>query len=594
MKWSAGADTTFPSRPFDRAPGVRRDRAGAGEPPGERAGEMASTGAPAPATVAVAQAAGRSVGDGDRPSLVTGTNPVVRRLLAAALTVTGALALLKLLVHIVPTGAFGYEWFVDELYYLAAARHLDWGFTDYPPLFPFVTAVVTAIFGESLLAVRAVPALAGAALVLMTGALARELGGGRFAGAFAALGILAAPLYLVMHSIHTMNALDPLLWTGAAWVLLRIVKGGSPRLWILFGAVIGTGMLNKHAMAFFAAPAAIGILLTQLRRHLAQRWIWLGALTAFLIFLPNLVWVASHGFPHLEMLEFIRMHGRDVSLDPAGFLSQQALLYNPVALPLWLGGLVWLLFAGEGRRFLILGLIWLGVMALMLILDGRVYYPAPAYPMLFAAGGVAWERIFGQRRRGADAPRWIVPLRTAWIGLIAASGAIMAPLWTPLLSPEALVRWSETIGFSQPRIENHRLGRLPQLMADRFGWREMAGEVARVYHALPPGERHKAAIFGQNYGQAGAIDLYGPALGLPAAISGHLSYHSWGPREFTGEVVIVMGDSRETLEGFFEQVDKVGEVRHPWSMPYENFDIHLCRRMREPLAVIWPRLRNFG
>lgn len=508
-----------------------------------------------------------------------------RRVLAGGLAVVALLAVAKLALHLATTGAFGYGYFVDELYYLAVSEHLAWGFVDMPPLFPALTALVRATLGDSLFALRVVPALSGAALVVMTGFLARDLGGRRFAQGIAALSVLTAPLWMALHSMHTMNALDQLFWTAGAWIVLRIVRDDWPQGWLLFGAVAGLGMLNKHAMAFFGVAMVAGLLLTPARRALRSRWIWLGGLLAFAIFLPNLLWIAGHGFPHFEMLANIRENGRDVQLDPLGFLAQQVLMFNPLAVPLWLGGLAWLLFGREGRRYRILGIAWLAVMVEMVLLDGRPYYPAPAYPMLLAAGGVAWEGWLGRRRWRFAKP--------AYAAALAISGAALAPLFTPLLPPETLIRYSQATGLEQPRIENHRLGPLPQLMADRFGWKEMAEEVARIYHALPAEDRAKAAIFGQNYGQAGAIDLYGPRLGLPKAISGHLTYWLWGPRGYTGEVVIVMDDDRETLEGVFESVELAGRVSHPYSMPYQHFDVWVCRGLRMPMAELWPRVKSY-
>jgi len=555
---------------------------------------------PAPPTVAPRPAAA-----GARPA-VAAARPAAAgaTVLAGGLGVVILVAAAKLLVHLATTGRFGYSYFVDELYYLACARHLAWGFVDMPPLFPAIVAAIHATFGDSLLAVRLLPALAGAALVLMTGLMARDLGGRRFAQGISALAVLVAPIWLALHSIDTMNALDQLFWTGCAWIVLRIVRndqqevprqatGGAaadrPQLWLLFGAVAGVGMLNKHSMAFFGVAVAAAVLLTPQRRALRSPWLWLGALLAGVIFLPNLAWVVQHHFPHFEMLANVKREGRDVSLGPLQFLAQQVLLMNPLTLPLWLGGLAWLLFDREGRRYRILGFAWLGVMAEMLLLDGRPYYPAPAYPMLLAAGGVGLEGWLAAplRRR-----RWAV--KPVYAALLALSGALLAPLFTPLLPPETLIRYSRAIGMTQPRIENHRLGPLPQLMADRFGWREMAAEVARIYRSLPPADRARAAIFGQNYGQAGAIDLFGPALGLPPAISGHLSYWLWGPRGYTGDVMIVLDDSRENLERLFRGVELAGHVDHPYSMPYQHFDVFVCRGPRQSLAALWPRIKRFG
>jgi Dolichyl-phosphate-mannose-protein mannosyltransferase len=496
-----------------------------------------------------------------------------------------AIAAVVLAVQIGAGALSSYGYFIDELYYLACSRHLAWGFVDMPPLFPALTALVRVTLGQGLLAIRLVPALAGAALVLVTGLMARDLGGRRFAQGIAALAVLVAPIWLVLHSIHTMNALDQLFWTGCAWIVVRIVRDDRPRLWALAGAVAGLGMLNKHSMAFFGVALAAALLLTRERRALRSPWLWLGGLLAALIFLPNLVWVVQHHFPHFEALANIRRNGRDVHLGPLQFIAQQVLLVNPVALPLWLGGLIWLLAGREGRRYRILGVAYLAVIAEMLLLDGRPYYPAPAYPMLLAAGGVALEGWLAAHRWRFAAP--------AYAAVLALSGVVLAPLFVPLLPPATLVRYSSAIGMSQPRLENHRLGPLPQLMADRFGWQEMAAEVARIYHALPAADRAKAAIFGQNYGQAGAIDLFGPHLGLPPAISGHLSYWLWGPRGYTGEVTIVLDDNRETLQRLFASVQLAGHVYNPWSMPYEHFDVFVCRQPRQSLAAAWPHLKKY-
>lgn len=511
---------------------------------------------------------------------------IERRLAVTGGGAVAALALAKLALHLATTGRWGYEFFIDELYFLDCSRHLAWGYVDIPPLFPALTAGIRALLGESLLAVRLLPALAGAATLLLTGALARELGGKGRAAAIAALALLAAPLYLVLNSIHTVNELEPLLWTGCALVLARIANGASPRLWLAFGLLCGIGLLNKHTMAMFGLAAFGALLATPWRRHLRERRIWLGGLLAFAVFLPNLVWMVRHHFPHLEMLANIRRDGRDVGLSPLAFVAQQVALMNPVAAPLWIGGLAWLLFARDGRRFRILGLVYLGILLELLVLNGRVYYLAPAYPILLASGGVALEKL-------AEGRRLLVPASAA---LLAVSGTVLAPLSFPCVPPETYVRYSAALGIEPPRIENHRMGPLPQLLADRFGWKEMAEVTAAVYRRLPPEERAKAAIFGQLYGQAGAVNHYGPELGIPRAISGHLTHWYWGPQGATGEVLIVMDDRRERLLELFESVELGGRVEHPYSMPYEHFDVWVCRRMkdRRTLESLWPQLKRWN
>jgi hypothetical protein len=381
-----------------------------------------------------------------------------------------------------------------------------------------------------------------------------------------------------------MNALEPLFWTGCAWLLARLLDGESPRLWLLFGLLAGLGFNNKHSLAFFGVAAVVGLLAAPARRAFRERWIWLGGLMALALALPNLIWVAAHGFPHFQMLANIAANGRNVALNPVEFLLQQILMLNPLAFPLWLAGLVWLLAGNDGRRYRPLGICYLAAFVLMLLLDGRVYYLAPAYPMLLAAGGIAFERLLAAGGRRL--------LRPAYAGMLALSGALLAPAFLPVLPPETFIRYARATGIQQPRIETHRLGPLPQLFADQFGWREMAATVAAVYHRLPPREQAAAAIFGQNYGQAGAIDLYGPELGLPKAISGHLAYHDWGYRDTTGEVVIVMDDDRETLERLFASVEWAARVEHRYSMPYQQFDVFVCRGLRQPMAELWPQVRR--
>jgi hypothetical protein len=489
-----------------------------------------------------------------------------------------------LLFHLATAGVYGL--FVDELYFLACGEHLAWGFVDMPPLTAVQAWLARTVFGDSMLAIRFFPALAGAGIVLLTGAIVRELGGKRFAQGLAALTVALAPAYLFVGSYLSMNSVEPLIWMGCVFVLLRIIRTGNTRLWLAFGVLAGIGLENKHTVLLFGIAVVVGVLLTAERRLMANRWFLLGGVVAFLIFLPNLIWMIQHRFPHLEMLANIRRNQRNVELSPIQFIAQQIVFMGPLAAPVWLVGLWHLVMRREWREYRALGLAYLVAIGTLLAVHGRVYYPLPAYPMLFAAGAVALEGWLARPGRG-----WVKP---AYVVAVAVSGAVMAPLAMPILPPDTYIHYTQVIHLNQPRIEHRRTSALPQLFADRFGWPEMAEAVAKVYHSLPLEERSNCAIFGNDYGQAGSIDFYGPKLGLPKAISGHVSYWYWGPRDYTGECMIVLGDDRRGVEQWFDRVEAVAEVGHPYAMAQEHFTVFLCRKPKGwTPQQIWPRLKKW-
>jgi len=482
--------------------------------------------------------------------------------------------------------ARNYGYFVDELYHLACAEHLAWGYVDQPSLIAVIGWLARKLFGDSLPAIRFFPALAAAGKVLLTGMIAREMGARRFAQGLAALCVLAAPVYLFLDHVLTMNAFEPLFWMGGAWLVLRIIRTGNQKLWLAFGALAGVGLHNKYSMLFFGLGVFVGLLLTPHRRFFLQPWIWLGGLLALLLFLPNILWNVQHDFPFLTLQQNIRASGRNVALTPLGFLSQQILLMHPLTLPLWLAGLGWLLFSKAAVRFCVLGWTFLVILACLLLLDGRVYYLAPAYPMLFAAGAIAFQDL-AERRRLA----WTLPV---YATLLSLGALVLAPMSLPVLPVEAYLRHAKRIGLEQPRIETHRLGPLPQLYADMHGWEEMVQATAAAYYKLPPEIRAKTAIFGNSYGHAGAIDLFGAKYGLPKAIGGHQTYWLWGYRDYTGESTLVLGSSLQDAARVCVEVEPVGEIYHPYSMPYNHFQILHCRGLREPMETMWPRFRNWN
>jgi hypothetical protein len=545
----------------------------------------------------------------------------------------------KLLFHLLTAGRYGI--FRDELYYLACADHLDWGYVDQPPLIAFIAWFARHVLGSSLLGLRLLPALAGAALVWLTGKLTAEMGGGRFAQGLSALAVLIAPMFLVFHHWLTMNAFEPLIWIGAAWCVVRAINTGDEKYWLWFGVIIGVGLETKYSVIFFAFGIVAGLLLTEHRRFLKSPWIWFGGLAAFLIFLPDLLWLVRHDFPFLELMHNIRESGRDVARSPIAFIADQALIMNPILFPLWVGGLVWL-FVGktkaqghgekgeQGKRNLpnergpyrIFGWAYVVMLVTFIVLKGKNYYLAPAYPILFAAGAIAFERLTRRKEQEAatvgrtvrshetattkvdgstpesvhlpPAPASCSWYRWVYVGSIILVGAALAPLSAPILPPETYIRYQNALGFEPPKTENQNTGPLPQHFADEFGWEDMTREVAKVYNSLPPEERAQTAIFANSYGQAGAIDFFGPKYGLPKAISNHQNYWYWGPRNYAGATVIVLGSDGDGDREHFKTVDVAGHTYHPYSRRDEHFPILLCRGLNQDLHTLWPSIKRWN
>jgi hypothetical protein len=509
--------------------------------------------------------------------------PPVAGAAVSATALLFGLALAKVALHF--AGIAHYGFFRDELYYMACGRHLAWGYVDQPPLIAFIAWFEAHVFGTSIFALRLLPVLTGGAVVFLTGILARDLGGDTFAQCLAAICALFAPAFLAFDSFFSMNAFEPLFWLLCAWLAVRIVSGASPRWWLAFGALAGIGLENKHTMLVFGFALVAGLILSGEARVFRSKWIWIGGLIAFALFLPNLIWEARHGWPQIEVVRNAQRF-KNIPISPLDFLGDQVAFLNPLALPVWLAGLAWLLFAREGRPFRFLGWCYLIVLGIFMALDGKSYYVLPAYPLLLAAGGVAIERFAGPARR-----RWV---RTALPATIVAGGLVMAPFGVPFLPINTFLRYERIIpaGKIAKTERDAEHVKLPQLYADMFGWQNIAVTVSQVYDSLPPAERSDCGILAGNYGEAGAIDYYGPALGLPAALSGHNSYYYWGPRNYTGACMIVFGEQSSEYIKLFGEVREAAVVKSPHAMPNErSIPVYVCHKPVAPLKDLWPHFK---
>jgi len=492
-------------------------------------------------------------------------------------------ALVRIVLYFFAGPNYGY--FRDELYFLACGEHPAWGYVDQPPLIGWIAWLLEHTVGTSLWMLRLLPALAGVATIVLAGGLARDLGGRRWAMFLASLAALMAPVLLAMSHLFTMNAFDPLLWTGIACLIVRIAHRGQEHLWLAVGALAGVTILNKYAVIFWLSGVVIGLCLTQLRQSLRHRWFWLGCALAVAIALPNFLWQWRHQFPFLELMHNVRESGRDIVLGPLAYLMAQAQMLGFVAALLVVFALLFF-FSKEGRAVRFLGWAYIVFLAEMMFLHGKMYYVAPVYPMMFAAGAVWIERA-------TERKRWIWVKSALAVAMTVVSG-IYAPTILPILSVPNFLAYEHKMGIEQQKFEHSRQGVLPQLYADMFGWEGMTQRVAAYYHTLSPEEQRRTAIFANNYGEGGAIDFFGPKYGLPKAIGGHQNYWIWGPREYTGESLIVLGEGHErNMQTKCTSYSIIGETKDPLSRPDEWLPIYHCRGFKQNLQTIWPELKRW-
>lgn len=498
--------------------------------------------------------------------------------------VVSAAALVKLLTQL--WAIHGYGIFRDELYYLACADHLDWGYVDHPALSIVILWIVKHLFGTSLVALRIVPALAGAATVVLVAATARVMGGTRIAQALAAVATLIVPIYLAFSHIYSMNALTVLIWAAAAYLLARLIATGEARLWPAIGVVLALGLANKLDVLWLGAGLAVGLVLTPQRRWLATRWPWLAGSLALCGLAPYVWWQTQHDWATREFIHNATTQ-KMAPVSIGDFLSSQIMTMHPLTLPLWLGGLVFLMVHPKGKQFRLLGWVFLTVAAILLVSGtSRAGYLSPGYTWLFAAGGVAAATLVTRWRC-----EW-----AAWVAMVLMliGGAATAPLALPLLPVECYVRYAAALGIEPSTEEKKDLGALPQFYADMHGWSEIAQAVIEVVNSLPEQDRVRARVFARNYGVAGAIDYYGRGAGLAKALSGHNNYWYWGPGTFDGAVLVEIGGSRDDLEKLFDSVELAATIDCGLCMPYENHaSVWVCRGLKPAVGDAWQRAKHF-
>ena len=483
------------------------------------------------------------------------------------------IALATVILHLIIGNRYGIH--RDELATLEDARHLAWGYPAYPPVTPFFGWLSLELFGTSLRGFRFFANVAQAIVVVLTGLMAREMGARRGAQLVAA--VAAVPFCLGGGYQMMYVAFDCIAWVLTAYCVVKLLKTEDPRWWVAIGASLGFGMECKYTIGFFALSIVAGVLFTGARRYLRSKWLWIGVALSILIWLPNVVWQLQH---HLISLDFLRhIHVRDVRQGRTAYFLPQQLVLAGLRFPLAIAGLYFCLIAQAGKRFRMIGWMFLVTLALFIVAKGRWYYMGPAYPMLYAAGAVWGEQwLTSMLRPRAVTIRWAV-----WAVLLFEV-AFTTAFWLPM--PQIGSRWW--------RINNSLTGDF----REQLGWPELVAEVARIRDTLTPEERAHLGILGANYGEAGALNLYGPEYGLPRAISGVNSFWYRGYGDPPPQTLIVVGLSRESLDRHFGPCRLAGHISNRYGVRNEETedhpDIWVCGPPKEGWPAFWQDFQYFG
>jgi hypothetical protein len=513
-------------------------------------------------------------------SVRAGITTLYRRadLAPAVLIIAG----ISFLAHVLVGNNYGY--FRDELYVLAMSHHPAFGYVDVPPLVPWITLIPRFLTGNALWAIHVISALVCAGTIILTGLMARLLGGTGWVQGLAALGSATALVLLALGSQYSYDVIDAFWWTLAATILIVLLRDERPQRWLLIGLAAGLGMLTKETILFWGFALVAGLLLTPQRSLLFTRWTVLGGLIAFALVLPFLLWNAANGWASFQYWASYSQH-HSAGGSPLDFLGNQILVMNPLSVLLSGAGL-WYFFSKRGARYRVFGWAYLILFVLFVAIQGKSYFLAPAYPPLFAGGAM----LLGEWR--VRARRWVA----AYPVVLALSGLLLAPAAMPLLPPAVYGHIYGKSGNSGSQQESGDVYGLPQSLADRFGWEQQVALIAQVYRSLPPDERRVACIFTENYGEAAALVQFGGRYQLPPAISGHNAFYIWGPDGCTGQVLITINIAPQDAARGYGSVTLAARTSCADCVDFENNAPILILRQPKataPFAVLWAQAKHY-
>lgn len=494
--------------------------------------------------------------------------------------------LLKIVLHLITINRYGY--FIDELYNIDAARHVSHGILEMSSLGPFIYAGWIYLFGPSMASVRILALIPGVITVFVAWGIAGELGGQRFARFMTALFVCLCPVWLAFNSFLGCDGFDQAATAVFLLLLVRILKTGNRKLWIIAGITAGIAILFKQTLLFYGLALFISLLFTKERKVFASGYFWTAVVCGILILMPQVIWEYRHGWPLLEYWSVYARY-RTYHASPAEFVVMQILLYVPMAAPVWMAGCCNFIFNKKMEKYRTLGLLYIFLMPVCFILNVKAYVSAAIYPVLFAGGMILLEEYF--------ATGWKKTLKQVYSVLIIFTAILAVPHGLPVFNVESQAGYFQLFSLMNSRVQFDSFAKvtLPEFMADRIGWEERVKAVAEVYNSLPDEEKKKTSIFAGYNGFAGAIDLLGKKYNLPDVLCGHASYYLWGYGDQKPENLITVQIPCESLEPICSEIKIGGYIPFiPYAMPYDNDKpICVCKKMKYGVEEIWPLTKHY-
>jgi hypothetical protein len=492
---------------------------------------------------------------------------------------TGLIAAFTLVVHMATYNTLGFH--RDELLYLAVGRHPAAGYWSNPPFIGIVSYFLQLLPGKTLFILRLFPALAGALLIIITGLMTRELGGKTYAQVLACISLAISIIFMRVFSMFQPVCFDMLFWSIILYTFLRFLNTEKPVYLILLGVAFGFGFLNKYMVIFLAAGLAIAVIPTSYRKLWINKYAWLAILIALLLFLPNIIWQYTHGFPVLHHMRELK-ETQLVNVRRINIILDQILMFTISSL-VWVAGLIWLIRSADSKKFRVFGYAYLAILLIFILLRGKSYYMAGMYPILFAAGGVSWEMSLKR-----SASRIFLVLFIILLTIPILPGAIpymSAPRLVsyfsgipPKMGGEALVRW-----------EDGKMHPLPQDYADMLGWDELGGIVVKACDTIK--DKKRLMIYCENYGQAGAVDYFGRGHNLPEAISFADAYRLWVPDTISKSIDVFLYVNDELgadVDSLFSNITVAGSIKNPYARE-KGTTVYICRGPRGDFPAFWKR-----